>query len=1513
MKLLICDDKKINYFNVPNNVDDYFMLNYNYNHNIENIILESSENKWVLTSNSTMQLYTENSPSNKVTIENYKNYKIHFNDINIDVNLYVVPNFEKFYNVRVSSNTVSIGSSSCNITYRSNQISQNQATISKDKEYFMIINQNDNQNIYVNNLKIKNQLLKIGDTIFINGLKIIWMEEFIKINNPNNLVNIAGLSILQDNQTVSTKYTETTENEKNLKLYSDDEIFFHTPRLLTMIIPETVNIVPPPEKSVSQKTPILFTLISTLIFGLTSCVSGISAVRGLINHTISTFDAVFQLVFCFMMIFMCVGLPIMTEKWQKKQEKKLEERRQQRFRAYLKKKVDLINVIISKQTEILRQNNLTLEEIQKRIKMKSTSLWSREIIDDDFLTIRLGTGDLKPQIEIIAQTEEFSMYDDDLKDEVEKIVSEERMMKDVPITINLVRNKITPFIINANFKQNYIDSIMLQILFYYSALDLKIVVLTNETNAHKWDYLKYTPHCFSNDRKQRFFATNENEIAQVSLYLEQEYDKRLSKHEDETKKSTDSGNLYKDFSEYYLIIIDDFIEIKNTSIVNRIIKSSLNVGFSLLIIESKISNLPSRLEKFVDIGNNISGIYNRNSSIEGQLQFKVEYLADNSIDEYVKQISNIPLSVKNVEDAIPSSVTFLEMYGVGRIEQLNVLSRWNENNPIISLNAYLGLKENGKLVGLDLHEKYHGPHGLIAGSTGSGKSELIITYILSMAINYHPDEVQFVLIDYKGGGLAGAFENKETGVKLPHIVGTITNLDTSEMHRTLVSIQSEMKKRQMIFNEARDLLGEGTIDIYKYQRFYREGKVKKPIAHLIIISDEFAELKQQQPEFMSELVSTARIGRSLGVHLILATQKPAGIVDDQIWSNSHFKICLKVQTTEDSMELLKRPEASEIKETGRFYLQIGNNELFELGQAAWAGAKYIPTNRVVKKVNDSIDFISNDGAIIKKVNNVVKIDTQKNLGEQLPNLVKYLYDLAMKKNIKFNSLWLPSIPADIYLGNLMKKYNFTPIPFKIVSIAGEYDKPDKQLQDLYTINLTCENTVVFGIPGSGKENLLFTLIYSACITHSPKEVNFYILDFGSETFRTFSKMPHVGDIISPSNSVKIPSQFEYLEKEIRKRKEIFSDYQGNFEVYSKSNNDPIPLIVTVLNGYEGFMETCSNYEDQLIHLLREGSKYGIVFLTSVTSTNSLRSNVQEYYNNKILLQLADPFDYQYILGAAHGTVPSKLFGRGLTKVNNEPCEFQTAYISVREEINDVIIDTSKKLIDAYNYKAKEIRIMPNVVLLDNMFRFMRGVNRVPIGYNNDNAELTYYDFTKIKSNIITGNNLITDLTFMGAIIDLIKYNNDIKINIFDFITCINTDGNVSYYNFDFKNPFVQLFQNEPSINIFLGIGDYKNNLNQEEIQLFEKIIENIDKFNQIFIFMDDYSRIEKIIETNTFKTINKNTGIWYGNDIDDQSVFNINNLHSYDIDANIKDVIYKIENGNYEVIKGIGKEEVSFF
>ncbi len=1526
MRLLICDDLKINSFNLANDAKDYFTINYYYTKDslCETITLSSSNGLWEMKANVNMQIMDENNQKlTSIFFREYDKYRVHFSDLNIYVMMYIVPDLEQYADIEVkTTNRITIGSTSANnIIYNSKLINSSQMMLYDENGSFVIKNSNpQNKCLYINSKLTDIHILKLGDVIFIDGLKIIWMDKYFKINNPKNSINIMGLQKAVNGKVKTTNYTPASEMERNIKLFSENQVFFHTPRLQSKIKEEEVVIDAPPDAERTERMPIVLTLGSSAIIGIISCMTGISAVQGLVTGTADLFNVILQLIMSLLMLISCILFPILTEKWDKKRSKKKEKLRQEKYRKYLQDKVNEIEKIVKNQETILHENNLTLKEIEKRIKIKSENLWCREIIDDDFLTVRLGIGNLPAKIKIEAPKEQFSIYDDDLKDEVHKIANKKREVTNVPISISMIENKITPFIINSSFKQDYINSIMLQLIYYYSGLDLKIVVLTNELNEHKWDYIKYLPHCLSNDMDKRFFAVNEDEMTQISMYLEKIYDQRLSdndnKSNEETKNTNEVKDLYKNFSEYYLIITDDFKSVKNFSIIKRILNSNQNIGFSLMIFGDSLKNLPSRLEKFINIEENYSGIYSKQNDY--QVQLTPEYSKNINLEEYSKIIGNIPVFIKNDNNSLPASLNFLDMYHAGRVDHLNILQKWRDNDPTISLNALLGVKSDGKPIGLDLHEKFHGPHGLIAGTTGSGKSEFIITYVLSMAINYSPEEVQFVLIDYKGGGLAGAFENREKGIKIPHLVGTITNLDTSEMNRTLVSINSELQRRQMKFNKARDELGEGTIDIYKYQKLYREGKVKEPISHLFIICDEFAELKQQQPEFMNELISTSRIGRSLGVHLILATQKPSGVVDDQIWSNSRFKICLKVQTVGDSNEMLKKPDAAYIKEAGRFYLQVGNDELFELGQSAWTGAKYIPVDRVLNKINDSIDFITNDGNVIKTINDEIKQSNNINLGEQLTNIVKYLYDIAVREGIKFSSLWLPNIKPEIYMKDLIEKYSFKSEKFNFEAVIGEYDKPAKQEQGLYTLSLNSRNTIIFGLPNSGKENYLTSLIYSLSIYHSPEEINFYILDFGSESLGVFKKLPHVGDFITSSEVEKVATQFDFLEKEIRKRKELFAEYSGSYKEYCKNSGHSVPLIVTVLNAYEAFLENCGDFDQQLMHLLREGSKYGIVFVMSVVSTNSIRATVQEYFPNKILLQVNDPFDYQYILGAEHGTVPSKLFGRGLTIIDNEVCEFQTSYITIRDSINDLIKSAGKNLFDYFKVKAPEIKNIPNVIKLDSLFKYSKSISRIPVGYTRDEVELYYYDFTKFNTNLIIGKDVTTKLDFMCSIIDLVDQIQNIKLNIFDFISSIKTDGNAAYYNRRFVEPFSEILTNsnqEYTVNIIIGIGNISQVLDQQEMELFNNIMNNVPKLkNQTFIIFDNIDRINKINSLSWYNNINKNTGIWVGNDIDEQEVFNINNLTNYDIEEKMKNLIYVIDNNNYKVVKGVGgKEEEDIF
>lgn len=1524
MKVYIADNYEIKDYSLPNKVEDSFLINYVSNTGVEETLTFVAENgKWTISSNYDISITDGVVHITKDIIDDFKFYQVKFSDLDDAINVYCfkTPMITCSYNIGTIS-SISLGRRNGDIIYDNVWISENHFNIKKINDSWMIEDDlSNNSVIFLNGKRCHKSVLSLGDVIFTNGLKIIWMGTFIKVNNPKGVLKV-NLEQLKDFSMLGADnvYTPVKETDKALVLYQENQTFFHTPRLRSYLKSKEINIVNPPTKNDMEEPPAILTLGATIVMGISSSISGLMFIFGMTGGA-SLPSIIAEIVICISMLMGCVLFPILLNKYNKRKAEKRENNRQKRYTEYLEgKKLD-ISKELELEKKILYENNFSIEECKNNIKT-GNKLWIREISDLDFLTLRLGVGNRKSKITINARLEEFSLDDDNLREEVKKIVNTPLVLNDVPITISLLENRVLPLIITDSFpyRRQFVEGLMLQLLTYCSGSDLKIVIFTDDDHAFFWDSYKFTPYLYSKDKKNHFFATNEDEMKQVSSYLEGLYNDRLKNVNrfDEDKKDTIDirENVYKNFDDYYLIITDNFISTKKIPIIERVVNSTVNIGFSLLAIDNSMKNVPSKGNTFVQIDTNGGHISGMDLTNIEQLNFKVECFMNDSINNYIPIISNIPISFMSNGSSLPTSISFLEMYKVGKIDQLNIVNRWSNNNPTNSLSTPIGVNEEGKLFNLDLHEKFQGPHGLIAGSTGSGKSEFIITFILSMAINYHPYEVQFVLIDYKGGGLAGAFENKETGVKLPHLAGTITNLDTSEMNRTMVSIKSELQRRQKLFNAARDKLGESTVDIYKYQKFYREGLLSEPISHLFIISDEFAELKTQQPDFMTELVSIARIGRSLGVHLILATQKPSGVVDDQIWSNSRFKVCLKVQTPEDSNELLKRDDAAYIKETGRFYLQVGYNETFELGQSAWSGAKYYPTDRIIKNIDDSINFINNTGDVIKTINDVVKFDLSKDYGDQLGNIVRTLYNISVRENIKLSSLWLPSIPKEIFLSSLIDKYKYVASPYEINPIVGEYDIPEKQLQKLLTVDLTNKgNLIIYGIPGCGKENLLITLIYSICISHSPEEVNMYLLDFGAEVLKGFKNYAHVGDVVLIDDADKIKSEFLMLEKEINRRKDLFSEYGGNYVSYIKNSGNKLPLIITVLNGYESFLENYSSYSDFYNHLLRECTKYGIVFIMTVSSTNNVTSRVSQLFQNKICLQLSDKFDYRYTLNAPHGLVPASNFGRGVASIGDTAYEFQTAFIYLRDQITETIKSTANKLNQIYPIKVREIPVIPNVVNSDTMLPYIDNITNVPIGIDCYDASVVKFDFSKNKIVKIIGKSVILENKFIVNLINIFSSIPSIKLKIIDFSRSLSdVSGEFEYYNDNFTASITSIVDAEKQtkckiVYLLVGIGYIYDVVLDEGINALSTILNNTDKLNNsYFILVDNLVTCKKIMNESWYRYVSNDCGIWVGKGIDLQNCFKIDDLSKDDANEDVNGLIYSIVSGKYRVVKGIGAE-----
>ena len=479
--------------------------------------------------------------------------------------------------------------------------------------------------------------------------------------------------------------------------------------------------------------------------------------------------------------------------------------------------------------------------------------------------------------------------------------------------------------------------------------------------------------------------------------------------------------------------------------------------------------------------------------------------------------------------------------------------------------------------------------------------------------------------------MANLFKN------LPHLLGTITNLDGAQSMRALASINAEIHRRERLF-------GEFEVNhINQYQKKFKNGEATEPLPHLFLISDEFAELKVNQPDFIKELVSIARVGRSLGVHLILATQKPSGVVDDQIWSNSRFKIALKVADRSDSNEMLHTPDAAEITQTGRAYLQVGNNEVYELFQSAWSGADYQPDKDDMGIEDHTIYLINELGQyeiLNEDLSGLEDVDEIKEVPTELDAIVHHIQLLCEEQEIPpVPQPWLPPLKERIALDELEEVQPAVAwAQEKPLSVLlGMADIPQAQKQEAVSINLSKDGHILlYGSPGTGKTTFLQTAGMDLARKFSPKALTMYLMDFGTNGLAPLSKLPQVADTMLLDQTEKISKFVRIMERELNRRKKLLADYGvGTLDLYRQASGQEESAIVILLDSYEAFKEEA--YEAELFKLLvrisREGLSIGVHLLVTAGRQTNLRAQLYSNFKHQLSLPQNEAGEVRAIVGS----------------------------------------------------------------------------------------------------------------------------------------------------------------------------------------------------------------------------------------------------------------------------------------
>jgi S-DNA-T family DNA segregation ATPase FtsK/SpoIIIE len=579
-----------------------------------------------------------------------------------------------------------------------------------------------------------------------------------------------------------------------------------------------------------------------------------------------------------------------------------------------------------------------------------------------------------------------------------------------------------------------------------------------------------------------------------------------------------------------------------------------------------------------------------------------------------RQLKSIPERVL-LDDVLPDAASPVSMR-----------RRW-EQAPVTALTAHLGIGADGPV---DLELGPSGSHALIGGTTGSGKSELLQAMVASVAAAYAPDRVGFLLVDYKGGA---AFKD---AMHLPHCVGVVTDLDEHLTQRVMVALRAEIKRREELLGSA------GVRDLTEFRRV---APADAP-GDLVIVVDEFATLAKELPAFVEGVVDIAALGRSLGLRLVLATQRPAGVINDRIRANVGVRIALRVNDEVDSMDVIDSREAAHIPRRlpGRAFVKV-DRSLTEF-QTAFAGASARSGADAAIDVRALwSDWLDRPEAVTSRtvLEDVVSAaDKVMRLGKwQLPHVP-----------------WLPAIPPVVLLGDLAAKVpDLTPGAV----VMGLADLPERQSQQVVGFDLDRHpSMLVFGTSRSGKTTFLRSVAAGFIASTAPEDLVIYGLDFAGQGLHTLEGAPQVGAVVGADDLGRLARVLRALTRIVDERKRtIAANGLTGYAGLRAHSTAPIPRVLVLLDGYSGAASALERVDggrllERLGRLAADGASVGVHFVITADRRASVPSSLTSVITSRLVLRMAEKDDYTLVGVTAglvhHASMPP---GRGYLQGSTE--------------------------------------------------------------------------------------------------------------------------------------------------------------------------------------------------------------------------------------------------------------------
>ena len=1007
---------------------------------------------------------------------------------------------------------------------------------------------------------------------------------------------------------------------------------------------------------------------------------------------------------------------------------------------------------------IVRQ---ALHEARKseRTLRSESRLWERRTDDDDFGTVRLGVGTLPSTV--VYRLGDIEEYDNPQARAALKLESDARFVSEIPVIISLrpaaapeddenkerramrelLRTPVAHSVGvagDAGAVYSFARALIASYAVFHPPADARLYLLANQ--RREWAWTDTLPHCRGDDQNRfRCFvseikaqvgekAFDDDDGGELEQYLEGLRkllaQRKIRLQEREGEEGADTGGPALPFLLLVVDLLDTTYDLASPlqnatadAALAFILEEGPALGAAVIFLVPERSKIPGSCTAVVEVERTTPATNSRDSENQ-KIHFRFATVGVNS-PHYVGVADSVPDPAECAQLArdmasvqlrqgggasLTSAVPFLDLLGHSSLDDLTgqAWRNWQASTePRYAnwLRAKIGMMSGNKPRTMVFSAKRDGVHGMVAGSTGSGKSELLISLIAAMAVTYDPSVLNFVLVDYKGGGTFKEF------VDLPHCVDIITNLAADGVTRMFTAINAEMKRRQALNAET------GTKNIVEYRQKALHN-THQPYPFLFIIIDEFAEMIADRAEYKAELESIARVGRAQGVSMLLAAQRPTGVTD-QMRSNIKYRISLRVETPAESREMLRRADAAFLPAgiPGRGYLQVGNEEI-ELIQVAYSGDRYVDPKQRGRQ----------DPVIWPDRRGLAAVATQD---QQPPELYKAIIDslnqLAQANNLpRQRAPWPGFLPRQLALSETLiaadsavravtsaeylaqvdritlgrdAELTLTLNPainswldgelpwseeldwqsYAMRPVIGLVDDPYGARQLPLVVDLPRGHVALFGASGSGKTTFVRTMIASLAATHSPSQFHAYLLDLGGRNLGVLGKLPHVGAVVIPDEEgyeERVEQILRELDELIERRKLLLSGASvPDIYQYNQAHPEaPLPAVVLAVDNFVEFVETFGGDAEgdnavtvleKFVGIARQSKPYGIHFLITATHPGVLSTQLGSLFSERLTLRLVDPTDYRGIVGVSVpeiGDIP----GRGYVRIGREGLAFQVA-------------------------------------------------------------------------------------------------------------------------------------------------------------------------------------------------------------------------------------------------------------